>query len=564
MTRRRLWTSLWGIVAVAVGLLVFNLVAGNRPVLGLDLQGGVSVILRPDGEASDADLTVIRDLIRDELENRGIAEPDVRVEGNNIIVDLPGVRDQQEALDAVDVAGIVTFRPVFTCGLQAAPTPTTTVAGASTTVPATSPPGTAGPTTTPTAPATTAPEVTTGATPAATPAGFAGTGRAIAAPATPDTEPPTSPAPPATATDTTPDTASAATIPATTSPAPTSSVPLPVPDIAAAGGEEVLRTIDGDSCYVGPPGGGGEIFGRGSASVEFSGTQGWVVVADLTSDGETAWNRIASECFSGAESCPSQQLAIVLDDVIQSAPVVQAPSFSGSVSISGMDESEARSLARVIDRGAFPVRVEPATVQTVSPTLGQDSLTASVLAGLVGIALVLVMLIIFYRYLTLLVLAGMAVWGMLIYSVSAFISETTNYALTLAGVTGIIVSIGMTVDSYVIYFERLKDEVRHGRTLRNSATRAFQATWKTILAANLVSAIGAAVLFVLSVGSVRGFALYLGVTTVCDVIVLWFFTRPAVILVAQTGWLDRRNTFGLNLPARAVARPDARTEGGVA
>jgi preprotein translocase subunit SecD len=229
-----------------------------------------------------------------------------------------------------------------------------------------------------------------------------------------------------------------------------------------------------------------------------------------------------------------------------------------------MDESEARSLARVIDRGAFPVRVEPATVQTVSPTLGQDSLTASVLAGLVGVALVLVMLIIFYRYLTLLVLAGMAVWGMLIYSVSAFISETTNYALTLAGVTGIIVSIGMTVDSYVIYFERLKDEVRHGRTLRNSATRAFQATWKTILAANLVSAIGAAVLFVLSVGSVRGFALYLGVTTVCDVIVLWFFTRPAVILVAQTGWLDRRNTFGLNLPARAVARPDARTEGGVA
>jgi preprotein translocase subunit SecD len=561
MTRRRLWTSLWGIVAVAVGLLVFNLVAGNRPVLGLDLQGGVSVILRPDGEASDADLTVIRDLIRDELENRGIAEPDVRVEGNNIIVDLPGVRDQQEALDAVDVAGIVTFRPVFTCGLQATPTPTTTVAGAASTVPATTTPGTAAPTT-PAAPATTA--ATTDATTGATPAGFAGTARALAAPATPGTEPPTSPAPPATVAGTTPDTASAASTPATTSPAPTTSVPLPVPDIAAAGGEEVLRTIDGDACYVGPPGGGGEIFGRGSAGVEFSGTQGWVVVADLTSEGETAWNRIASECYSGAESCPSQQLAIVLDDVIQSAPVVQAPSFSGSVSISGMDEGEARSLARVIDRGAFPVRVEPATVQTVSPTLGQDSLTASVLAGLVGVALVLVMLIIFYRYLTLLVLAGMAVWGMLIYSVSAFISETTNYALTLAGVTGIIVSIGMTVDSYVIYFERLKDEVRHGRTLRNSATRAFQATWKTILAANLVSAIGAAVLFVLSVGSVRGFALYLGVTTVCDVVVLWFFTRPAVILVAQTGWLDRRNTFGLNLPARAIARTEARTEGGTA
>ena len=238
---------------------------------------------------------------------------------------------------------------------------------------------------------------------------------------------------------------------------------------------------------------------------------------------------------------------------IQSHPVVQAPEFTGSVSISGMDEAEARSLARVIDRGAFPVRVEPATVQTVSATLGQDSLNASVLAGLVGVALVLVMLVVFYRWLTLLVLAGMIVWGMLIYSASAFISETTNYALTLAGVTGIIVSVGMTVDSYVIYFERLKDEVRHGRTLKNSAPRAFKATWRTILAANLISVIGAAVLFVLSVGSVRGFALYLGVTTICDVIVLWFFTRPAVILFAGTGWLDKRNTFGLEVPRRELA-----------
>lgn len=530
MIRRRLWTSLWAIVLVAVGLLAFNLVADNRPVLGLDLQGGVSVILRPEGDASSSDLTVIRDLIRDELESRGIGEPDVRVEGSNVVVDLPGVKDQQEALDAVDVAGIVTFRPVFTCMIDPSAVPTTTVAGASTTT---------APSTTTAAPATTS---ASGAdtTTAVTPAGFAGAARPRTVPTTPD------PAP----TDTAPaDTASPTTTPAdpttTTTPLPTTPTPPT--------GSDVLRTIDGGACLVGPPAGSGEIFGRGSASVEFSGTQGWVVVADLTGDGEQAWNAIAAQCFSGTERCPSKQLAIVLDDVVQSAPTVQSPSFSGSVSISGMDESEARSLARVIDRGAFPVQVEPATVQTVSPTLGKDSLTASILAGLVGVALVLVMLIVFYRYLTLLVLAGMAVWGMLIYVVSAFISETTNYALTLAGVTGIIVSIGMTVDSYVIYFERLKDEVRHGRTLRNSATRAFNATWKTILAANLVSAIGAAVLFFLSVGSVRGFALYLGVTTVCDVVVLWFFTRPAVILFAGTGWLDRRNTFGLNLPRRELA-----------
>ena len=516
MIRRRLWASLIGIVVVAAGLLGLNLALSNEPVLGLDLQGGVSVILRPEGgDASDADLIVIRDLIRGELENRGIAEPDVRVEGGNIVVDLPGVKDQQDALDAVDVAGIVTFRPVFACGLVPDPTATTTtVAGATT---------------------TTAPDATTatqGSIATSAPSGFAGSARPRTVPTTPDTTPPSDPdanAPTPTTTD------------------------IPVGEPADLGGQQLLRTIDGDSCLVGPSGGGGEIFGRNSANVEFLGGQGWVVVADLTGEGETSWNTIASQCYLGAQTCPSQQLAIVLDDVIQSHPVVQAQEFTGSVSISGMDESEARSLSRVIDRGAFPVRVEPATVQTVSATLGQDSLNASVLAGLVGVALVLVMLIVFYRWLTLLVLAGMIVWGMLIYSASAFISETTNYALTLAGVTGIIVSVGMTVDSYVIYFERLKDEVRHGRTLKNSAPRAFKATWRTILAANLISAIGAAVLFVLSVGSVRGFALYLGVTTICDVIVLWFFTRPAVILFAGTGWLDKRNTFGLEIPRRELA-----------
>ena len=237
---------------------------------------------------------------------------------------------------------------------------------------------------------------------------------------------------------------------------------------------------------------------------------------------------------------------------------MQQPTFSGDVSITGsFTEGEARSLARVLNRGAFPAKVEAQRVDTVSPTLGKDSLKASLFAGLVGIALLVVVLILFYRRLTLLIAMGMIVWGMLIYSVSVFISQTTNYALTLAGVTGIIVSIGMTVDSYVVYFERMKDEVLHGRTFKNSAARSFRSTWKTILAANLVSFIAAAVLFVLSVGSVRGFALYLGVTTICDVIVLWFFTRPAVILMAETGRLDRHDPFGIGPMPEAAPQPAA-------
>jgi preprotein translocase subunit SecD len=241
----------------------------------------------------------------------------------------------------------------------------------------------------------------------------------------------------------------------------------------------------------------------------------------------------------------------VLDDVIQTAPVVNEPNFPDNVQISGMEsEGEARSLSRVLNRGAFPVNVEAQTVQTVSPTLGRDSLRAGVIAGMVGVVLVLLLLVVFYRRLTLLIVAGMIVWGMLIYSVSVIISRTTNYALTLAGVTGIIISIGVTVDSYVVYFERLKDEVRNGRTIKNSATRAFKASWRTILAADLVSLLAASVLFILSVGSVRGFALYLGITTVCDLIVFFCFTRPAVALMAATGRLDRRDTFGLEAYSR--------------
>src|SRR6478735_108163 len=148
MNRRRLLISLVGIVTIAVVLFATNLAARNKPVLGLDLQGGISVILAPDGGASHDDLLVIRDLIRDELENRGIAEPDVRVEGSNIIVDLPGVKDQRDALDAVDVAGIVSLRPVMQpCTTPADETSSTSVPSseAATSVPSSD----AGATTTP-------------------------------------------------------------------------------------------------------------------------------------------------------------------------------------------------------------------------------------------------------------------------------------------------------------------------------------------------------------------------------------------------------------------------------
>jgi preprotein translocase subunit SecD len=564
MTRRRLWASLLGCVGITVALLLLNIGLGNTPALGLDLQGGVSVVLAPEKGASAGDLLVIRDLIRSELENRGIAEPDVRVEGSNIIVDLPGVKDQRQALDAVDVAGIVSLRPVLGCS---APNPTgsttTTTPGATTTtVP--------GPTTTTVAGATTT-TVAGATTTTVAPAGF---GRATGLvdsyqrpQQTPTSGAPTTTVPAPTTTSATPTTAAGATPSSVAGETPSgTSTTLPTTGPATATSQDsqtILQALDGSQCLVGPSGGSGQVFSRDSAKVELSQQQGWTVVVSLSGSGEAAWNALASECYNGTAACPTKQLAIVLDDVIQSYPVVREPVFSGDVSISGsFKEGEARSLARVLNRGAFPAKVNAQRVDTVSPTLGKDSLRASIFAGLVGIGLLVVVLLLFYRRLTLLIAMGMAVWGMLIYSIAVFISQTTNYALTLAGVTGIIVSIGMTVDSYVVYFERMKDEVLHGRTFKNSAARSFRSTWRTILAANLVSFIAAAVLFVLSVGSVRGFALYLGVTTICDVIVLWFFTRPAVILMAETGRLDRHDPYGIGPMPEPVPPPAPAAGGG--
>jgi preprotein translocase subunit SecD len=444
---RRLWVSLIGVVLIVVGAFVGNIVTGNTPILGLDLQGGVSVILAPVEPASSDDLIVIRDLIRNELENRGIAEPDVRVQGETIVVDLPGVRDQQEALDAVDVSGVVELRPVL--NFSDCPPP--------------------------------------------------------------DSEP----------ADSVPDTE------------------------AAASGNELLPTREGAALCVGPAQGTGEVFVRGSA--DLTADSGWGVAVGLRGDGQATWNNLANQCYEMTPTCPSTQpgtrgqIAIVLDSVIQSSPQVNQPNFGDSVAITGsFTRGEAEDLAAVLNRGAFPVEVEAQEARTVSASAGADSLQAAIIAGLIGLALVLTFLIAYYRWLALVIVAGLTIWAMMVFSLAAFVSSWTNYALSLAGVTGIIVAVGVTVDSYVVFFERIKDELRHGRTLKNAAPRSFKMTWRTIWSADLVSVIGAAILFWLSVGSVRGFALYLGLTTICDLLVCFFFTRPAVLLLSRSKLMARR------------------------
>jgi preprotein translocase subunit SecD len=326
-------------------------------------------------------------------------------------------------------------------------------------------------------------------------------------------------------------------------------------------GQDVLLAAKGDAVYlVGPVAATGEVFEKQAAAEISNG--GWVVTVSLRSgaDGEDQWNSLAKTCFEGGATCPTKQVAIVLDSKVISAPVVQTPEFNGNVQISGnFTEAEAGDLAKILQFGAVPVQFDAPTVQTVSATLGKSSLHAAIVSGLIGVALVLMFLVLYYRLIALVVVAGLGVSGMLLWTVISWLSRTNGLALTLSGAAGIIVSIGVTVDSYVVFFEKLKDDLNKGRTLRNSAVRGFESAWRTILAADTVSFLGALVLWWLTVGPVRGFAFFLGLSTLSDLVVSYLFTRPAVLLLARTGLMNRPGVLGVR--RQAVTEAQSVTEG---
>jgi preprotein translocase subunit SecD len=233
-------------------------------------------------------------------------------------------------------------------------------------------------------------------------------------------------------------------------------------------------------------------------------------------------------------------LAIELDGVIQSAPLIQPTqatftSFGGTGEISGsFTQTSAKNLALAMQFGSLPVRLVPLTTQTVSPTLGHSALIAGLGAGLAGLALVLLYVILYYRALGLVILLGLGLTGALLWAIISSLGHTALApSFDLAGVTGLIVSIGITVDSYIVYFERLKDESRAGRTVRTSVDRGFRSAWRTVLAADFVSFLAALLLYLIAVGDVRGFAFFLGLSTILDVLVTWYFTRPLVILLGR-------------------------------
>jgi preprotein translocase subunit SecD len=299
--------------------------------------------------------------------------------------------------------------------------------------------------------------------------------------------------------------------------------------------------------------GAADMSGNGikSAAVIIDQAGQYQVQLNFTGKGSTEFDKIASQRYpyyqQNQSNPPYQSLeAFELDGTVYSAPTIQASSFNGTAVISGSTAApftynQANALSIAMKYGSLPVRFTPQSVQTVSATIGKDSLKAGLLAGIGGIIIVLLYMIFYYRALGLIVVIGLAIGGALLYSIITLLSTTQGLTLTLAGVVGIIVSVGITVDSYVVYFERLKDEIRAGRTIRQSVDRSFARAFRTVLTADAVAFLAAAVLYLFTVGDVRGFAFMLGLSTLLDIFTAFFFIRPAVILVGRRrGFTDAR------------------------
>ena len=279
-----------------------------------------------------------------------------------------------------------------------------------------------------------------------------------------------------------------------------------------------------------------EVLGRqvskASASIDTQGGSAWYVMLTFNGEGTKAFGALTSRVTTLAT--PLNQVAIVLDGLVVSAPRITEAIPSGNAQITGsFTQLEAQDLANVLKYGALPLAFDRGEVQQVSPTLGADQLNAGLLAGGIGLGLVLLYSLLYYRGLGLVTVGSLTIAGSLVYLLFLLLGKWIGFTLTLAGIAGAIVAIGVTADSFIIYFERIRDEIREGRSLRTAVETGWGRARRTILVADFVSIIAAVLLYFFAVGGVRGFAFTLGLTTLIDLIVVFVFTKPIVTILAK-------------------------------
>ena len=483
---RRQVTYLVGVTVLALAGLVYTVAVGNEPLLGLDLQGGASVVLEPepnpDGSPVSEDiLDQAIDVIRNRIDGLGVREPEITRQGQTVLVQIPGVDDQQRALELVGQTAELRFRPVLdslgpegelvfqssTLILESADDPDSevdeaTLAEAQAFVDRW----------------TLTPDAKADEVSVLPPAEEnAIESRLLLGPA-----------------------------------------PLLADQVANPSGRVTGEIVSGASAQL-----------RGTPPT-------WLVQVDLRagSPGGDDFNALANTCFFAQADCPTGRIAIEIDGSVESAPSVEAPDLGRTVSITGsFSEGEAKDLALILRFGSLPVELTPQESRTVSSSLGEDALNAGIAAGILGLILVSLYLIAYYRLLGLVAIASLAVSSAILWTIIAWLGESQGLALTLAGVTGLIVSVGVSVDSNVVFFEHLKEDGRRGRTVRSGVARSFPVAFSTIVKADVASLIAAVVLYVLTVGQVKGFALFLGLATVLDLVATYFFMGPLVRWMAE-------------------------------
>jgi len=561
-----------------------SLATKYSPRLGLDLEGGTSVILTPrvakgsQGKISKAALNQAVSIIRSRVDSFGVAEAEVATAGNNIVISVPGNQDKN-ILDTVKKTAQLRFRRVLLSG-SGTPLPTSspTPSPSGSTSPSTS----GSPSTSPSASATASPKKTKNQNSVIP--------RALrAASASPS--------------------ASSSATPAATSSASTSSPAIPTVPAGASGigvvpitaalqqefvaldctqkakvqqalqqpGADATKqplvtcATDGTEKYILGPAVvlGTEVksASAGLASNNGVATGGWEVNLSFNGSGRKKFGDVTREMVS--KTGDLNRFAIVLDGLVVSAPTTQGAIVDGNAQITGsFTQAEATNLANILKYGALPLTFDAGDVQQVSATLGGNQLRAGLTAGVIGLLLVVFYSLLYYRGLGFVTVASLCVSAVLTYGMVVLLGWQIGFRLSLAGVAGLIVAIGITADSFIVFFERLRDEVREGRTLRVAVENGWVRARRTILAADFVSFLAAVILYVLSAGSVRGFAFTLGLTTLIDIVVVFMFTKPTLTILAGTKFFGQGHRLSgldpdrLGSTRRTLLTPAPRTRGG--
>lgn len=561
--RIRPWRYLAGFAGIVVVLYALVAFTGDRsfaPKLGIDLQGGTRVTLTARTESGQVpprdQLVQAQSIIEQRVNGLGVSGAEVVLDGNNITITVPG--DQGEQARSLGQTAQLRIRPVI--GQPIAATPATPPAGQGTGGAITPPAGQDSGGATPPAGGSTAPAPSGGG---AQPQSL-GTGPVVDGAVAPvsystalapaqqqPTPPPGGDQDPAKAAAI----AEAKALRQSTDPTIQQQALLSLdcnaPDPLRGYDDSSLPLVtcdqDKTAKYIlGPT----VVEGTQIASAQASQNQqgvGYVVDLSFKADGSKAWGDYTAAHIG-------EQAAFVLDGEVVSAPTIQGALY-GNTQVSGnFNQQQAQDLAGILRYGSLPLSFEASDAQTVSATLGLASLEAGLIAGAIGLILVFVYCLFYYRVLGVLTILSLVLSGLVVYAVLVLLGRWIGFTLDLAGVAGFIVAIGITADSFVIFFERLKDEVREGRSFRSAVPRAWVRARRTILTADAVSFLAAAVLYILAVGQVKGFAFTLGMSTVLDLVVVFLVTHPLVALASNSKIFGSPTLSGLGAVAKIGAQ----------